>query len=370
MYFKEVNLHQFRNYGEQSVSFDKNVNVFVGENAQGKTNLLEGLYVMGLGKSFRTSRDSDMIGFGKEFARVATVVCDEQETDSEKEIEIVFKKEGKIIRVRGLKLDRSAELLDEVYIVVFSPEDLRIIKEGPEHRRRFLDRELCQYKPVYYNTLGQYRRVLRHRNALLRACGADGALLGTYDEALADYGMRVVRERQVFVRRLEEISAEIHSAITEGSEQLSIRYDGDFVSAKDRKETLDKDQIIHLLHKNREKDERRGYTEAGPHRDDLTIFINGTDSRQFGSQGQQRTAALAMRLAEIRLIEEETGKKAILLLDDVLSELDEKRQTYLIEAMRDVQVFITSTGIDEDLLQRLPSGSLFRIDGGLVNKLT
>jgi len=370
MYFKEVSLNYFRNYEEQRVSFDENVNIFVGENAQGKTNLIESLYVMGLGKSFRTNKDSDMIGFDKPYAKVSTVVCDPQGLDQEKDIEIIYRKEGKIIRVRGIKLDRSAELLEEVYIVIFSPEDLRVIKEGPEHRRRFLDRELCQYKPIYYNTLGQYRRVLKHRNALLRNRNTDTELMNAYDDALAEYGRRIVMERLAFVRELEKISADIHRTITEGREELTILYEGDFLSQNDPELVLSEEDIAKLLKKNREKDCLRGYTVSGPHRDDLAVYINDADSRQFGSQGQQRTAALAMRLAELKLIEKETSKKPILLLDDVLSELDEKRQTYLIDAMKDVQVFITATGIDECLLSRLPGGSLFNISGGQVKKLT
>lgn len=370
MYFKEVFLNNFRNYEEEHVSFDEKINIFLGDNAQGKTNLIESLFVMSLGKSFRTSKDTDMIGFDKEFARIKTVLCDPSAAETEKEIEILYKKEGKIIRVQGIKLERSAELLEEVYIVVFSPEDLRIIKEGPENRRRFLDRELCQLKPVYYSTLGQYKRILKQRNALLRNRSKEDPLLETYDEALAECGLRLTRERKGFVKRLQEISSGIHHTISEGREILEINYEGDFLKKEDQTEEKTKEEILFLLKKNREKDYFRGYTSAGPHKDDLSILINGTDTRQFGSQGQQRTAALAMKLAEIQLIRQETGKKAILLLDDVLSELDDGRQTFLIEAMKEVQVFITATGIDDEMFRRLPAGKVFDIHDGHVKRLT
>ncbi len=371
MYFKKVSLQNFRNYQEESVSFDENINIFMGENAQGKTNLIESLYVMSLGKSFRTSKDAEMISFGKDFARVRTLVCEPEEEETEKEIEILYKPEGKIIRARGMKLTRSMDLLEEVYIVVFSPEDLRIIKEGPENRRRFMDRELCQIKPVYYSTLGNYKRVMQQRNALLRSQKKDEFLMGTYDEALADYGIRLTRERGLFVDRLQKISREIHRTITEGKETLEIKYDGDFWGkGKDEEKEAEKEEILDRLKKNREKDYFRGYTSAGPQKDDLSIFVNGTDIRQYGSQGQQRTAALAMKLAEISLIRQETRKKAILLLDDVLSELDEGRQTFLIDAMKEVQVFITATVIEKEMLGRLPEGRVFDIRDGHVKRLT
>lgn len=369
MYFKEVFLYNFRNYEEEHVSFDEKINIFLGENAQGKTNLLESLFVMGLGKSFRTGKDTEMIGFEKEFARIKTVICDPDAADEEKEIEIVYRPEGKIIRVQGIKLERSMELLEEVYIVVFSPEDLGIIKEGPDKRRRFLDRELCQLKPVYYNTLGQYKRVLKQRNALLKNQRRENVLLGTYDEALVEHGLRLTREREAFVTRLQKISRQIHHTISNGRETLEIGYESDFLKEKKSEETEKRD-ILALLEKNRERDYRKGYTFLGPHRDDLFISVNGTDIRQFGSQGQQRTAALSMKLAEISLIRQETGKQAILLLDDVLSELDEGRQTFLIEAMKDVQVFITATNIEEEMLRRLPSGRVFDVCGGRVKRLT
>lgn len=358
MYFKNIQLNNFRNYESLNLEFNEKLNLFLGQNAQGKTNLLESLFIMGLGKSFRTNKDQDMIAFGSDFSKASCVIC---EDDDEKEIEVVYKTDGKIIKVDGNKLSRSIDLLENVYIVVFSPDDLKIIKEGPENRRRFLDRELCQIKPVYYSDLGNYKKVLKQRNLLLRNHNTDKNLFAVFDEALADYGIRIAEERKRFTKRLLEISKDIHNVISEEKEKLNIEYETKIFSKEEYKERL---------LSNFENDIYKGYTSYGPHKDDLKIEINGTDIRQFGSQGQQRTAALSMKLAEIGLIKQETGKNAVLLLDDVLSELDKSRQRFLIESMKDVQVFITATSIEEEVLKLLPPGNTYNIDKGSVSLLT
>ncbi len=366
MFFKSVRLENFRNYKELELFFDERLNLLLGQNAQGKTNLLESLFIMGLGKSFRTSRDQEMIGFGSDHSKAICTVVDDE--DRETEIEIVYKKEGKIIKVDGVKLQRSVDLLENVYVVVFSPDDLKIIKEGPENRRRFLDRELCQIKPVYYSDLGNYKKVLKQRNMLLRDRDLDKDLLAVFDESLCDYGLRIVSEREAFIERLRVISGSIHSKISEGKELLTVSYETRIDEAEDLEER--KEIYKRKLSDNLERDIYNGFTGFGPHKDDLKIEINGTDIRMYGSQGQQRTAALSMKLAEIGLIKQETGSDAVLLLDDVLSELDRNRQQYLIEAMKDVQVFISATEIDEDILKQLPGGKSFIINSGTAKILT
>lgn len=370
MFFEQVKLKNFRNYEEQEINFNKNINVFIGENAQGKTNILESLFIMGLGKSFRTNKDSEMIGFGKEFCTVNSIVFDPSENEK-KQIQITYRKEGKLVSIDGLKLSKSIELLGKVYIVVFSPEDLKTVKEGPENRRTFLDRELCQIKPIYYNNLSKYKRILKQRNILLKKGHTEKKLIETFDDALVEYGLKISEEREKFVERLEKISADIHEKVSEGKEILKISYETSVPKVFD---FPDKEERIELfsnkLKKDLNKDVFRGFTESGPHKDDLKIEINQVDIRQYGSQGQQRTAALSMKLAEISLIKEETGEKAILLLDDVLSELDVGRQRYLIEAMKDVQVFITATQIEKEILDLLPKGWIFEVNQGNVKRLT
>lgn len=370
MFFQEVHLINFRNYEDQQIHFDKSINIFLGENAQGKTNILESLFIMGLGKSFRTNKDSDMIGFDKDFCAVKSLVFDEDEQE-EIELKITYQKEGKIVSVNGLKLNKNIEMLGKVYVVVFSPEDLKTVKEGPENRRTFLDRELCQIKPVYYSNLSKYKRVLKQRNILLKKENTEKKLLETFDDALVHYGLKIAEERENFVKKLEIISADIHGKVSQGKEKLEISYETTVPKQEDFPK-IEKRKALFLdkLKKEYRKDIVRGFTGIGPHKDDLKIEVNQIDIRQFGSQGQQRTAALSMKLAEINLIKEETGKNAILLLDDVLSELDMGRQRFLIEAMKDVQVFITATQIEKEVLELLPAGWIFEVKGGHVNRLT
>ena len=364
MYFKSIKLNNFRNYKDLELEFDRNLNLFLGQNAQGKTNLLESLFIMGLGKSFRTNKDQEMIAFGSDFSKASCIVEDDI-YNKETEIEIIYKPDGKVIKLDGVKLVKSIDLLENVYVVVFSPDDLRIIKDGPDSRRRFLDRELCQIKPVYYSDLGNYKKIIKERNILLRQNNFDKNLLAVFDESLADYGIRITSERESFTERIRNISGEIHNKISSGKELLSISYESKLKETDDLEER--KELYKKNLSDNLEKDIFKGYTSFGPHKDDLKIEVNGIDIRQFGSQGQQRTAALSMKLAEISLIEKETGHKAILLLDDVLSELDKNRQRYLIEAMKDVQVFVTATEVDEDLKNKLPKGNTYYVDNGKVN---
>ena len=356
MYFKSVELKNFRNYKEQTIEFDPELNIILGDNAQGKTNLLESLFIMGLGKSFKTSNDKEMIAFGEEFSRASSVVMGED--GKEINIDIIYNQEGKIIKLDGIKLSRSVDLLENVYVVVFSPEDLRIVKDGPEHRRRFLDRELCQIKPMYYSDLGNYKKILKQRNSLLKNMCSDKDLFEVFDESLVNYGLRIIEERKKFTERLIGICGKIHSDISNGREKLAIRYETEVKS---------KDQFREKLNESFEKDLARGYTSFGPHKDYLGIFINGKDIRIYGSQGQQRTASLSMKLAEVELIKQETGQNPVLLLDDVFSELDAGRQKYLIESMKGVQIFVTAAGIEEGLMKIMPNGNVYYVDNGKIN---
>ena len=357
MQIKNIELTNFRNYKTLKLEFDKNLNIFLGHNAQGKTNLLESIFVLGMGKSFRTNSDKEMIFFNEDFAKVRANVI---EDNNEDEIEIIYQNEGKIIKLDGIKLQRTIDLLETVYIVAFSPEDLKIVKEGPDNRRKFLDRELCQIKPVYYSDLGNYKKVLKERNTLLREENCDKNLYSVFNESLAEYGTRIVKERKLFIERLQKISEKIENEITSGSEKLVLSYETKINS---------KEEFINILEENFEKDLYRGYTSFGPHKDDIKISVNDIDIRTYGSQGQQRTAALSMKLAEIELIKQETGKDAVLLLDDVLSELDQNRQRYLINAMSGTQVFITATEIDDNLRVLLPEGLCFKVDNGTVKNI-
>lgn len=364
MYLKEIELKNFRNYKEQAVTFHEKVNIITGKNAQGKTNLLESLYIMSLGKSFRTGRDGEMIGFGQEFCRAKSRTITE---DGEIEIEITISKEGKLVKIDGVKAKKTADLLEHVYMVAFSPDDLKIVKDEPEKRRKFMDRELCQLKPVYYTNLTRYKKLLANRNILLRQGNKNPDLFSVYDEELAQYGSKIMAERRTFSEKLNKISSDIHGRVTDGKEKLTVSYECEFKEFSTMEEL--KEQFLQKLRSGLKKDLFRGTTGSGPHKDDLKLEIDGIDIRHYGSQGQQRTAALSLKLAEIYLIREETGEEAILLLDDVLSELDMERQTFLLNRLQNVQIFITAADLSDTLFSNLPESYVFQVDQGSVTRL-
>lgn len=364
MYLKEVKINNFRNYKEEFVTFHNKVNIITGSNAQGKTNLLESLYIMCLGKSFRTNKDNEMIGFGEEYCKVKSRSI---KNNSEVEIEIKISNEGKTVKIDGVKTNKNIDLLENVYMVIFSPEDLKIVKDEPEKRRKFIDRELCQIKPIYYKNLARYKKILQHRNSLLKQENINEDVLAVWNEELAEYGSKIILERKGFIERLNKISCEINKSITNGKEALEIEYDSNVKCQPSLIEQ--KGYFIDQLNKNIKNDIFRRNTTVGPHKDDLKICVENIDIRHFGSQGQQRTAALSLKLAEIKLIKEETGEEPVLLLDDVLSELDSERQSFLINSLDNVQLFITTTEIGEELKRNLPEGYTFSVQKGNVKKI-
>ncbi len=361
MYLKKIELKNFRNYQEETVEFHRKVNIITGKNAQGKTNLLESLYIMSLGKSFRTNKDIDMIGFHQEFCRAkSTSVKEGRELD----IEISISKEGKITKINGIKAARNIDLLENVYMVIFSPEDLKIVKDEPEKRRKFIDRELCQLKPIYYKNLGRYKKILQQRNSLLKQQEIREDIIEVWDESLSEYGAKIIQERNRFIEKLNLISKEISRNITNGKESLEIFYESNVVCKNNYEEQ--REYYKKILNKHLKNDILRRSTSVGPHKDDLKLCVEGIDIRHFGSQGQQRTAALSLKLAEIQLIKEEAEVSPILLLDDVLSELDAERQNYLINSLEEVQLFITTTELSEEIKKQLPEGKIFFVEKGKV----
>ena len=361
MYFKSLTLQDFRNYSELSAEFHQKVNIITGENAQGKTNLIEALYFMSLGKSFRTFRDSELIGFDKPFCRFRTVFVKDGEENT---LDFTISADAKEARLNGMRCTKNSDLLENVYTVIFSPEDLKIVKDEPEKRRRFIDRELCMMDPVYYRALSRYKKALLQRNNLLREDRPDKGLIAVWNEALANEGSKVIRRRAAFTERLNAVSSRLHDSITNGKETLKIAYESDC--------PLDRDQegaFLELLGRNTDLDLSRRTTSLGPHRDDLKIEIDGVDARKYGSQGQQRTAALSLKLAEISLIKEETGEDAVLLLDDVLSELDPNRQAFLLKTLSNVQLFITAAERSASLLEKIPAYRLFIIENGRIKEM-
>jgi DNA replication and repair protein RecF len=285
-----------------------------------------------------------MIKFGESSCR-AKILAEREDREISADIFIGQNEKG--VKLNGEKIKKTAELLENILIVVFSPEDLKIVKGDPEKRRRFMDRELSQIRPSYYSDITSYRRLLLQRNALLKEAGASRQDFDVWDAGLSEYGARVNDKRKEFIEKISRISGGIHKNITNGKEYLEIIYEPSV-----------------FMKENLKRDIFKGNTETGPHRDDFLMLVNGNDIRKFGSQGQQRTAALSLKLAELSLIKEETGEEAVLLLDDVLSELDGTRQNFLISSLKDVQLFITTTEINEKLRKKLPDGYTFKIKEG------
>ena len=364
MQITRIRLQDFRNYKDQEAEFHPQVNLIAGDNAQGKTNLLESIYVASLGRSFRTPKDKEMIRFGEEFSLLRAAFDGEE---GERQVEIRLIRDGKKeIRVDKVRVERLSDMMERFYVVVFSPEDLKIVKEEPEKRRSFMDRELCRLSLSYLHHLVLYKKTLMQRNALLRSPNPDREALYVWDDALAGHGAQIIHRRESFLRDISGISSGIHSQITQDKETLELSYLPSVSPAATPEAT--KARLMERLLETRSADLRQGSTSAGPHKDDIQIDINGVQARAFGSQGQQRTAALSMKLAEIRLIELEKGEKPVLLLDDVLSELDHDRQKYLIKSLSGSQLFITAADLSGELLKGLPQGFSFSVEQGKIDR--
>lgn len=358
MVVESLELKDFRNYERLSLTFESGTNIIYGDNAQGKTNILEAIYLGGTTRSHRGSHDMEMIRFGCEEAHIRMTV----EKDSfHHRIDMHLKKnKAKGVAIDGVPIRRAAELYGMLHLVVFSPEDLNIIKKGPGERRKFINTELCQLDSVYLSELSKYNKILQQRNKLLKDIYFQPSLESTLDvwnSQLVDCGARLIRQRDAFVDTLNRIVQKIHPSLTDGKEEIEIDYEPN-VESEDFAEQL---EIA------REQDLRYRTTTVGPHRDDIRVNVNGVDIRQFGSQGQQRTAALSLKLSEIYLVEEQIHDRPVLLLDDVLSELDRSRQKKLLENIEDLQIFITCTGLDELVKNRFPINRVFHIENGRLS---
>ncbi len=357
MIIESMELKNFRNYRKLKLEFDDKTNIFYGDNAQGKTNILEAVYLSGTTKSHKGSRDRDMIFFGETEGHLRTEV---KKGQMNYRIDIHLKKnKSKGIAVNGIPIKRAGELFGIANFVFFSPEDLSIIKQGPGERRRFLDMELCQLDKVYLHNLTSYNRILEQRNRLLKDLLIRKDLeetLDIWDIQLVEYGKKIIAARDLFIRQLEEIIAGIHRNLSGGKEELRISYE----------KNVEETDFFVAVRRNRDRDRRLKTSTVGPHRDDLQFVIDSVDIRKFGSQGQQRTAALSLKLSEIELVKKRINDTPVLLLDDVLSELDHNRQNYLLNSIHDIQTMITCTGLDEFVNHRFSINKMFQVVKGTV----
>lgn len=359
MKINSLKLKNFRNYDYLEIELDDHTNIFYGDNAQGKTNILESLYLCSTTKSHRGTKDKDMIQFGQEESHIEAMV---EKNGISYEIDLHLKKNNpKGIAINKVPIRKASELFGIIHIVFFSPEDLNIIKNGPSERRRFIDMELSQLDKVYLKNLSDYNKVVIQRNHLLKEMAFKEGLeetLDIWDMQLIEYGNRVIDRRKKFINQVNEIISDIHKRLTGNKEDIELVYEPGTGSLSLEQAVL----------KNRERDIRMKSTSAGPHRDDICFLNHGIDIRKFGSQGQQRTAALSLKLSEIELVKRLTDHKPILLLDDVLSELDKHRQNYLLDSITDIQTLITCTGVDEFVNHRFSVNKVFHVHEGQIVK--
>lgn len=357
MIIKSLELDNFRNYGTLSINFDSGTNILYGDNAQGKTNILEAIYLSATTKSHKGSKDRDIIHFDAEEAHIRTYVVKD---GLENRVDMHLRKnKSKGIAINGQKIKKAADLLGLLNVVFFSPEDLSIIKNGPSERRRFVDMELCQLDKLYLNDLNNYNKIVNQRNKLLKEISFNPGLKDTlfvWDSQLVSYGSKLINRRKAFIAQLNEIIYEIHTKLSGGKEELHIVYEPD-VLPEDFEKKIEVSQ---------ERDVRLKQTSIGPHRDDFSFMVGEIDIRKFGSQGQQRTAALSLKLSEIELVKKITKDTPLLLLDDVLSELDSNRQNYLLNSIGDIQTIITCTGLEEFVNNRFEINKVFRVSNAAV----
>jgi DNA replication and repair protein RecF len=358
MYVKNIMLLNYRNYERLSVELVENINVFVGDNAQGKTNILESVYYGAFAKSHRTSKDRELINWKKDRAYISLLIGKNR---LDKKIDINILRDGKkAIKVNNIKVSKIGELFGTFNVVMFSPEDLKVIKEAPNLRRRLLDMELSQINSKYYFNLVQYNKILNERNVLLKSKSFSEDVLDVYDLQLIEYADYIISKRLEYIDKINIYGSQIHKEITSDKEKIKFRYNCTV--------TLDnfKDNYLKKLKDNIAKDREKGLTSIGPHRDDFSVFINDVDTKIFGSQGQQRTSILTMKFSSLKIIKEITGEYPVLLLDDVLSELDISRKRYILSSINDIQTIITCTGITdlEDYLDG--NAKVFAVSNGEI----
>ncbi len=356
MFVKKLELSGFRNYKSEEFEFLPGTNILYGNNAQGKTNALEALYLFSIGKSFRTQQDRELINFDETYTRLRVEFDDSLRTN---EIEIVIRRDRKKqIKINEIPISKMGDLIGKFCVILFSPDELNLTKGSPNARRKFLDIALSQMRPKYYHILRRYNKVLEQRNNLIKKMrfttdNSAKETLFVWNEKLAEYGMAIIEYRKNFVEKLYQFSKEIHREIS--GEEFDIRYKTAFET---------KDDFNEKLNNSIDKEIEQGFTLYGPHRDDFDIYTDGKDLKTYGSQGQHRSAVLALKLAQADMVYEDTGEYPVLLLDDIMSELDSERRAYLVGKIKNKQVIITCTDADETGIT--DGANLIHIDNGKV----
>lgn len=369
MFIERLALTDYRNYDSLELSFSPHINVLIGENAQGKTNIMEAIYVLSMAKSHRTANDRELIRWEQEYGKIEG---DIKRKYGRLPLELTISKKGKKARVNHLEQNRLSLYIGQLNVVMFAPEDLNLVKGSPQVRRRFLDMEIGQISPVYLHDLLTFQKVLKQRNAILKdnrgKLDFTDVMFDIYTEQYIQLAVQIIRKRFYFIELLQKWAEPIHKGISRGIEQLKVTY-GTLKEFDSGQTAEQMEEILsRKLHEVRRRELERGMTLIGPHRDDLHFFVNDYDIQTYGSQGQQRTTALSLKLAEIDLVKQEVGETPVLLLDDVLSELDDYRQSHLLNIMQgQVQTFVTTTniaGIDHETIR---DAELYEVSAGKVS---
>ena len=359
MVINSIALNNYRNYLSEEISFSEGINILYGDNAQGKTNILEAIYMLATTKSHRTSKDKELINLDNNEGHIKAQI---NKRDINYRIDIHLRKnKSKGVAIDKIPVKKTSQLMGMVNVVLFSPEDLDIIKDGPSERRRFMDMELCQLSKIYYNNLSNYNKILNQRNNLLKNIYYDKSqldMLDIWDAQLVEYGIKIIKDRNNFIDKINDIILDIHKKLTGDKEIIKIIYEKN-VSEEDFSRELVLKRDVDLRYQN---------TQVGPHRDDIAFIVNDLNVKTYGSQGQQRTAALSLKLSEIELVKEIIGDNPILLLDDVMSELDSSRRNSLLSSINDIQTIITCTGYDDFIKERLTIDKVYQVSKGKVQQ--
>ncbi len=359
MLIKKIQLKNYRNYSDAEVVFNENSNVLYGENAQGKTNILESIYLCGTTRSHQGSKDKEIIKLNENEAHIKMFI---EKNGLEHRIDMHLRKNNsKGIAINGVPIKRSTELVGLVNIIIFSPRDLNIINNGPSERRRFIDMELCQLDRIYIDNLTRYNKVLKQRNHLLKQVKYEESLkemISVWDEQLVKYGIEVIKARDNFIKGVNPIAKDIHDRLTGGKEVLDVLYEPN----------VSIEEFENKIKSNTDRDIYYSMTHYGPHRDDMKFIVNDMDMRTYGSQGQKKSSALSLKLSEIEIVKNKTNDVPVLLLDDVLSELDRSRQTYLIDCFEGVQTIITCTGLEEFIKRNVSFDKVYKVVDGSVSE--
>ena len=368
MYIERLELINYRNYDSIQLDFSPKINVLIGENAQGKTNLMESLYVLSMAKSHRTANDKELIRWEADYGKIKGNI---QRKYGHLPLELILSKKGKKAKVNHLEQTKLSNYIGQLNVVMFAPEDLYLVKGSPQVRRRFLDMEIGQISPVYLHDLLHFQKVLKQRNSILKQHQGKSFLkdvmFDVYTEQYIDAAVKVIRKRFQFMDLLQKWAEPIHFGISRGLEKLTVSYHSTSGIQADWSEITMKEFLEKKLIEIQRRELDRGLSLIGPHRDDLHFFVNEYDVQTYGSQGQQRTTALSLKLAEIQLIKQEVGEAPVLLLDDVLSELDDYRQSHLLNTIQgDVQTFVTTTSVNGLTHETIQQAKMFHVEHGNV----